>query len=517
MPLIIRPAGFTGTIQRLTVNNTISGVCNISAWGAGGGGGARTFVDYINNPNQPPPTIGGDGSGSNFAYASIAVDVGDVIDVIVGGEGGAGGASGAGGAGTPASQAGIPGTSGPGLFPDLLWSMKYAGNSSLGFRNTNRYRININYCEFLNNHGVWDNDVSQTNPNSFDARSWTVNFPTTGWYTFIMSADNTGTMRFDNNPLITATSGETVRFSQQFVTAGNHVVNVSASSTNTPQYPAPGLVAAAILIGQWFADGETFTFPGTSFAGGGGGRCGTASQSGGGGGGGGATVIKKNGTIVAVAGGGGGGGGGGALSAWVPGNFVPECNAPGELISITATQGGTPPVDPGAGGGGGGGGGGFSNISELNAGQYGLPRGVEQAGFGGSYGYSLGDDTEYISGNFRLPAQNPNANQYWNAARGRGGYGGGSFNATTAEWGTTGYAVLEFEQTGVSVQVDDVWQSVNTVWIKQNSQWREVQQVWVRQGGVWQRTLGTNNSAPVFENIYNNVGSIIGTNTYYAA
>jgi hypothetical protein len=77
--------------------------------------------------------------------------------------------------------------------------------------------------------------------------------------------------------------------------------------------------------------------------------------------------------------------------------------------------------------------------------------------------------------------------------------------------------VLEFEQTGVSVQVDDVWRSVNTVWIQQNSQWREVQQVWMKVNGVWQRTLGTNDSAPVFENVYSNVGSIIGTNTYFEA
>jgi hypothetical protein len=507
MPTIIRPAGFTGTIQRLVVNNTISGVCNIVAWGGGGGGGM--------GPTDRGGTGGGSGSGSNFAYASISADVGDVIDVVVGGEGGGGGGgNGVGGGGTPETRAGVPGTSGPGLFPDLLWSLKYAGISSLGFRNTSRSRADINYCEFLNNHGVWDNDIRQTNPNSFDAREWTVNFPTTGWYTFIMSADTTGTMRFDNNPLITATSGETVRFSQQFVTAGDHVVYVSAYSTNSGYFP--GLVAAAILIGQWFVNGETFTFPATSFAGGAGGRCGTASQSGGGGGGGGATVVRKNGVVVAVAGGGGGGGGGGALSGSTPGNFVPECNAPGELISITPTQGGTPPVDPGAGGGGGGGGGGFSNISELNAGQYGSPRGTEQAAFGGGYGYSFGDDTEYISSSdFKLPARNPNNNLYWSRGRGNGGDGGGSIFNSQA--GTTGYAVLEFEQTGVSVQVDDVWRSVNTVWIQQNSQWREVQQVWMKVNGVWQRTLGTNDSAPVFENVYSNVGSIIGTNTYFEA
>jgi hypothetical protein len=508
MPTIIRPAGFTGTIQRLVVNNTINGVCNIVAWGGGGGGGSRAYWDgsssYITQP-----TLGGNGSGSNFAYTSISADVGDVIDVIVGGPGIAGRPT-----STQPSTLSIPGRSGASLFPDLLWTLIHAGpgqGTNPGFENIQLTFGEPDDCEFFLNHGAWD--VSAVDTTRFNAREWTVNFPTTGWYTFIMSADTTGTMRFDNNAFMSSDSSKTVKFKQAFVTAGDHLVYVAAQSsrggTNTRG------VAAAILVGQWFVDGETFTFPSTSYAGGGGGRPGLASSSGGGGGGGGgATVVRKNGVVVAVAGGGGGGGGGGALSYFTPGNFVPECNAPGELISITPTQGGTPPVSPGAGGGGGGGGGGFSNISELNAGQYGSPRGTEQAAFGGSYGYSFGDDTEYISGNFQLPARNPNNNLYWNAARGKGGTGGEFY---AAQNGDSGYAVLEFEQTGVSVQVDDTWRSVNTVWIQQNSQWREVQQVWMKVNGVWQRTLGTNNSAPSFQNVYSNVGSIIGTNTYFEA
>lgn len=477
MPQIIRPAGFTGSIQRLTVDSSISGLCNIYAWGGAGGGGAGDGGGF-----------GGNGSGGNFSRSTISVDPGDVLDVIVGGPGGMG----------VTASAGAGGTSGAGLFTELLWSAKYAGPNQTGNQAplTTNY-VNGAYCEFLNSHGIWDSSVSEA---YFEDRSWVVNFPSTGWYTFMISCDNTGSIFFDGTVFLSSIGFDRVAFRRAFVTAGNHTITINGYNSG-----GPGSIAAAVLFGEWFTDETSYTFPGNSFAGGLGGRAGPSGSSGGGGGGGGCTIVRKNGVIVAAAGGGGGGGGAGQFG------FVDECNAPGQLVSLAGTQGGTPPPAPGDRGGGAGGGGGFSSLTGFYGGQFGPSRDQEQTGFGGSYGYSLGDTVGYTNG--RSAAQSSSV--YYDASRALGGAGFRP-NVQSQSPGTSGYVVLEFDQFGTSVRANGSWEEVQAAWIRNNNAWTRVNSTWIKNNGAWTLVQGTNNTAPGFVNLFTQTGSVIGTNYFTA-
>ena len=477
MPQIIRPAGYTGAIQRLNIDSSISGLCNIYAWGGAGGGGAGDGGGYAGN-----------GSGGNFSSTVISVVPGDVLDVIVGGPGGMG----------VTANIGAGGPSGAGLFPELLWSAKYAGPNQTGNQAplTTNY-VNGAYCEFLNSHGIWDASVAE---GTFESRTWTVYFPATAWYTFMISCDNDGYMLFDSAgiPFLSSTGYEQVAFRRALITAGYHTITIYGYN-----YGGPGSIAAAVLFGEWFTHNTSYTFPGSSFAGGLGGRAGPRGSSGGGGGGGGCTVIKKNGVIVATAGGGGGGGGAGRFS------FIPECDAPGQLVSLASTQGGTPPPAPGDRGGGAGGGGGYSALSGFYAGQYGSYRDHEQTGFGGSYGYSLGDVVGYTNG--RSAAQSSSV--YYDASRALGGAGYRP-GVQSQSPGTSGYVVLEFDQSGTSVRADGLWKEVQAAWIRNNNAWAQVNSTWVKNNGTWNLVQGTNDTSPPFLNIFTQTGSVIGTNYF---
>lgn len=84
MTILVRPLGYTGTLQQLTWSGSPATI-TAYAWGGGGGGG---------NDSSP----GGAGSGGGFAQGTFTVVNGDVIQVAVGG-GGRGGAGGAGASG----------------------------------------------------------------------------------------------------------------------------------------------------------------------------------------------------------------------------------------------------------------------------------------------------------------------------------------------------------------------------------------------------------------------------------
>jgi hypothetical protein len=398
-------------------------------WGGGGGGGGFDA--------QP----GGSGTGGGFTEVNFSVSAGDVIEVAVGG-GGFGGPN--------AKTGGVGGVAGASYVSGLLFDTR----SATAIDGPVIASTNTAYVSFLNTYGVWVNPVSARD---FD-RSYVVNFPVTGIYTFTTSADNSAEL-FVDGIFIGVVPGFTATYTlTTAVVAGNHTIRIVAVNTG-----GPGSVALTI-------DG------GVSYSGGNGGRPGASGTSGGGGGGGGATVIFKNGIPLAVAAGGGGGGGGGRNSA--------GANAPGSQGQATegefAGQNGQNRSTDGGGGGGGGGG--------LAGGNGGLIVSGDSGGDAGAFGLSSS------------PSQNPNGltpggtnSQYYTGGAGQGG--GPSSN------GATGAAVLLFNVPGVFVHTDILFAPVKQIWAKVNEAWQPVQTTFVKSHGSWTATLDS--FVPTFTTIDN--------------
>lgn len=432
MPTIQRTLGYTPGVQQLVWPSGTNVPVTAYLWGGGGGGGG-----FDARP-------GGAGSGGGFTEVSFTVSAGDVIKVAVGGSGSAGPSS---------ARGGVGGVAGGSYVSGLLFDTRSAASSPPVVPSTNSA-----YVSFLNTYGVW---VSPTTAANFD-RSYVVNFPTTGNYTFTASADNSAKLYVDDTfigdvPGYTATYALTTS-----VFAGNHTIRIVGTNTG-----GPGSVALTI-------DG------GTSYSGGTGGRPGASGTSGGGGGGGGATVIFKNGVLLAVAGGGGGGGGGGRNSS--------GASAPGArgqaAEGVSAGQNGQDRTTDGGGGGGGGGG--------LGGGEGGLIVSGDSGANAGSFGLSSS------------PFQNPNgrtpggiSNAYYT---GSAGYGG-----TERNNGSAGMAILLFDTPGSFVHTDVSFEPVRQTWVKVNEAWQPTQAVYIKQDGVWVPTLDS--FAPTFAS----TGSEIGT------
>lgn len=429
---IIRAVGYTGSRQVLTWPSNASYNSAVTAylWGGGGGGGGQD------------DTPGGNGCGAGFSRYSFTVDPGDQLEISIGSGGGAGVTS----PGVGNAAGGSPGLSlvlGGAIFNTRSMGGVYAVSNGA-------------YCTFLNNFGVWG-DPSGSGA-SFD-RTITVNFPSTGLYTFEGSVDNQGYIYLDGN-LVLFMPGE-YAFQRTWTTN----INVSAG-THTLR-----------IIGQnWHGPGSIgLTINGGSaFSGGRGGNAGHIPWSGGGGGGGGATVLRINGTLAAIAGGGAGGGGGGDNS----GGY----NAPGSSGQSSSWNNGQDgATHPSDGGGGGAGGGGYYG---GNGG--GLPGG-DNGAFAGVYGSSWGNYTENPSG------INPGgrSNGYWSGGSGIGG--------TQTRPGTPGYAVFVFSINGTFIKTGDTWQNVKQTYIKQDNTWKAVKGVFVKNGGTWEPVDGTN--APYFTSV----------------
>jgi hypothetical protein len=436
MAIKTRSLGFTNSIQRLVWSQGNNVPVTAYLWGGGGGGGGNDSG------------TGGNGAGAGFTEISFTVNEGDVIDVAVGGPGG-GGASGQG------SAAG--GTAGASYVEEEIFNTRSAVASPPVIPSTNSA-----YVSFLNTYGVWGDPVSAAN---FE-RSYVVNFPTTGLYTLIASADNSAQIYIDDT-YIGDVPGYTNTYAfTSTVTAGDHVVKIVGVNTG-----GPGSVAVSISGGQ-------------SYSGGQGGAAGPRGSSGGGGGGGGATVIFKNGIPLAAAAGGGGGGGAGNRG------IRNGENAPGSASQAAEPAGQNGQRHPGDGGGGGGGGGGLFG---GNGGPIG--GGGDVGALAGATGFSsdvASGPVQQPSGQLAGGRDNPNY-------PGSAGRGGG-----TARGGTAGAAVISFEITGVNVNDGTSFKPANRIWIKFNNVWREVQSVYVKEADVWQATRGS--VAPSFSGVSGNFG-----------
>jgi len=414
MAIVVRPAGYTGSLQRMiwTQGNAVSATAYL--WGGGGGAGG---ADSAN---------GGDGGGAGFSVVNFTVNEGDTIEVAVGGAGG-------GGQGRAGDAAG--GVAGASYVADYQFNTRDASTSPPVYP-----QFNSAYCTFLNTYGVW---VNPTSAAVFD-RTYTVNFPTTGNYQFTACADNSARFFIDDVEVFYAdnfTAPWTVGYS---VTAGNHTLRILGTNTGGPG-------AVALTIGG-----------GASYSGGRGGNSGPSGSSGAGGGGGGATVLILNSAVIGLAGGGGGGGGGGNSGA-ATGGTAPGPN--GQAAGFNSGQNGTNKAGDGGGGGGGGGG--------LAGGNGGTTPGGDQGGYAGYYGSSQGSTTADPSG--RTPGGTNN--QYWSGA-GRGGASNGGLGITgfaTFEFDVSGIFVHNggsFKPVNATyIKANGTWNSIKSIYIKQSGTW----------------------------------------------
>ena len=434
MTTVVRTLGFTNSTQRLTWGGTNNTQVTAYLWGGGAGGGGNDSG------------AGGAGTGGGFTQVIFSVDAGDIIDVAVGGAGGAG-ASGT--AGTGGGKAGASFTT------DTVFDTRSTVASPLVFSSTNSA-----YCSFLNTYGVWGPTV-----NSYDFdRSYTVNFPVSGYYTFTMSVDNQGSVSLDGDVVLSFNTYRTTTATTVYVSVGNHTLAINAINTGGPG--SVGLLVSG----------------GSSYSGGTGGNAGAGGVSGAGGGGGGATVIFKNGTALAVAAGGGGGGGAGNVGDR-NGQTAPGTTGQA-AVGTNAGQNGQNKSGDGGGGGAGGGGLGGGNGGNTPTGDVGAA-----AGF---YGLSSGP---FSNPTGRTPGGTDS--EYYLGSAGTGGGTGAS--------GSAGVAALEFVIPGTYVHVDGSFVAAQQTWIKTDTGWQAVQSAYIKNNGVWEAVAGS--FAPTFAKIAGSYGT----------
>jgi hypothetical protein len=444
MKQIIRAIGYTGALQTLTMPVGYKGNVTAYLWGGGGGGGG--------NDSRP----GGTGGGGGFSRITFPIQSGQVITVAVGG-GGGGGLSGrsAGGGGA-----------GGGSYTGVVFNTRYppAGPAAVG---AVTYR---SWSSFMNSNAVWAGGRTFS-------RSYNVNFPVTGLYSFYCAADDEAVVSLDGVPIV-VTAGSYAddpppTLSNVSITAGVHVISwVAVNSGGGP-------AGFALRVTQNNIDG---------YGGGRGGNAGGSGSSGGGGGGGGATVLFVGNDLQAIAGGGAAGGGGGNNN-----NFAQ--NAPGtagQAIQYT-TNGQNGQDKSGDGGGGGGGGGGD------RGGNGGATVSGDSGALAGAFGLSIGNVIANPVG--RTPGNDSSV--YYS---GFAGLGGG-----VAQAGNGGYAVLEIEPDTVQVYQFGQW-NPSTPYVNDQGVWKEVQGVFIYQSGEWKPVAGTNsNYAPAF--VVSPVNENFGTNS----
>lgn len=437
MPTTTRVLGFTSGIQRLVWSGP-PGTIYAHLWGGGGGyGGSDTFS-------------GGNGTGGGYAFTNFTVVDGDVIDVAVGGAGGnglsgrSGLGGGAGGASLTASSLAFDTRTAPATPPVGVY-------------------FDPNWGSFLNTYGIWE--AGSAGFVNFE-RTYLVNFPTTGLYTFAFSVDNYGDVSVDGTVVISLSGKSRENFTRSYqttvnISAGTRSVRVRGVNTG-----GPGSIAVTITGGITLSGGR-------------GGNPGPAGTSGGGGGGGGATGILLNNTLLSAAGGGGGGGGGGRFSA---GQSAP---GPSGQTSVGTYAGQDGQDHPGDGGGGGGGGGGWAggNGGAIGSGDVGA--------LAGSFGFGA------------APGENPSganpggrSNQYYKSGIAQG--------ATANQPATGGYAAIVIETTGTNINAGGTYIPVQNTYIKDGGIWKEAKTIWIKDGGIWKPVAG--GVPPVFNTVPNTIG-----------
>lgn len=423
MSQILRPLGYSGSLQRLVVPENFGASVTAYLWGGGGGGGGGPDASVA----------GGRGGGGGYSTVNFTVSDGDVIEVAVGG----GGERGYVGGGVRGGNAGAS------YVPIVFNSANPPSGEAPVYRYTNGA-----YCSFLNTYGVWGESTYEA---TFD-RTYTVYFPTTSTYTFTASCDNYGTIFLDGFAVLDITGFTSTNTTSFTISSGYHTIREYGVNTG-----GPGALALTITGG----DSE-------SYSGAYGGSSGGSGSSGSGGGSGGATVLLLNGTAIGVAGGGGGGGGAGRF-----GSNLPNANAPGprgnQITGINNGQNGQSFSGDGGGAGAGGGG--------QGGGNGGYTAGNEITGEAGSNGGNYGTLTQSPSG----VAPGGTSNIYYPGIAGRGGTQNttGYPGYAAIEFNVFGSFVKDG---GVYQPVQTTWIKHNSAWrevqktyIKSDGEWRPIQ------------------------------------------
>jgi hypothetical protein len=243
MPTTTRVLGFTNGVQRLTWSGP-PGTIYAYLWGGGGGAGGNDS------------SSGGNGTGGGYASTNFTVVDGDVIDVAVGGPGG-NGLSRARGFGGGAAGASLAANS-------LTFDTRTAAVSPpVGVY------FNSAWGSFLNTYGIWE--AESAGVTNFE-RTYAINFPTTGLYTFTFSVDNYGDVSVDGTTIISLSGNSRENYARSYqttvnISAGTRSVRVRGVNTG-----GPGSIAVTITGGAALSGGR-------------GGNPGPAGTSGGGGGG----------------------------------------------------------------------------------------------------------------------------------------------------------------------------------------------------------------------------------------
>lgn len=441
MTTVTRYIGFTNGIQRLNWNG---GAATITAhlWGGGGGAGGNDS------------RAGGNGTGGGYSSVSFNVSAGDIIDVAVGGQG-SNGQSGVRGTGGGSAGAGyLAGGQGelfntrtaiPNEQPPLVPAVYAYSNSA--------------YCSFLNTYGVWQGAPNYVNFN----RTYSVNFPTSGVYTFTFSTDNYGYVTIDGQTVISRDSSDPTNYQTSiqvstYVSAGNHELGINAVNTG-----GAGSVALTVSGGLVFSGGR-------------GGNAGFSGTSGGGGGGGGATVVLLNNSVIAVAGGGGGGGGGGRNSN---GQSAPGPNGQASSGIYAGQNGDDLGGDSGGGGGGGGG---------LRGGNGGGGIGGDNGAYAGFYGAGDQSPTGVSPANSSSPFYR----------------GGEAYGGTPTSPATAGLAAIVITTEGTSIHYGGQFVGINQTYVNVNGVWKPTQGIYVKDNYSWKSVVGT--VPPPFYTIATNIG-----------
>ena len=438
MSTVTSQLGYVGQQQVLTWLESPATVQSL-LWGAGGGGGGG----YSSSGN------GGNGGGGSFVPYAFTINPGDTISVAVG-------QGGTGGAGSLSGTAGLGGRS-------LVYQVFDLALQSNVVRVTDPA---WNY--FMQAHAAWDAGGPSASP---IFRTYTVNFPVTGYYVFQFSADSAMTVTFDGNEIINYSgfSSDPAPFYSRFITAGNHTLNVSATTGGAR-------AGVALTVDASFSGANG----GINVGGGGGG-----------GGGGGATVLLINNIVVAVAGGGGGGGGAGQNRNTISADANGPWGWPSLSNDVTLPQDGQESLLGGSGGGAGGGqsggnGGHLGGATPTNP----AARSNSDA-TAGSYGESIGGGYALPSG--RTPGGTTEPRYSGSSV---GGYGGNQWPLSNGQNGLNGSAVLQFDISGSYVRDAGLWKTIRDTYIRNNDQWQRVQNMYVNNQGSWELVYGT--TPPVF-------------------
>jgi hypothetical protein len=438
MPARSRIIGYSGSALELTLYPLTNNAQVIAyLWGGGGGGGGG-------DGGRP----GGNGTGGGFSISTLLAETGDQLRLFIGGGGGGGGIGGGAAGGTAGASY---------IGREVFNTRNLVGQFGLVART-----LSYAWSSFMNANAVW----LPYDAGTVDVTT-TISIPVTGNYEIQGQCDNFATFYIDGAEVLSTLGFQGAPNSTVIaLSAGNHALRILGQNTGGP-------AGVALTISN-----------GDSFSGGAGGRAGPGGSSGGGGGGGGATVLLKNGSMAGVAAGGGGGPGAG-----ISGGAASD--APGGTGQTNSGYNGQNGQDhPGDGGGGGGGGGGWNGVTPSGGGggNGGLCGSGDTAGQPGANGLShsnLGAGQNPLG---RLPGGTSDSNYRSNTAMGGfGGYKG--TGGASGQAGNNGYAVIYLTVPGVFVhdqssgwvateeiyaKVNDVWQTVNAIYIKRNGDWIEV-------------------------------------------